>query len=85
MLSQCLLCSSKKCASVLGKDREGIFGGVDLPRPRCWVLHGAEARFVMDLQWLQEGGVEDQEKNKYTQVCVFSGEAAFVLTQKGFV
>lgn len=64
----------KVCASVLGKDLEGIFGGVKLEHPHCQVRHGAEVRFVMDLQRLHEGGVKDQVipgKKKYTQVCFF--------------
>lgn len=86
-------CAHQKSVSVLGKDLEGIFGGVNLESAHCRVRHGAEVLFVMDLQWLHEGGVKDQvipgicERlcPLMSSVCFFSGKIAFVLIQNEFV
>lgn len=82
-------CAHQKSVSVLGKDLEGIFGGVNLESAHCRVRRGAEVLFVMDLQWLHEGGVKDQvipgicERlcPLMSSVCFFSGKIAFVLIQ----
>lgn len=74
----------KKCVSALGKDLEGILGGVNLERPHCRVRRGAEVRFVMELQRLHEGlglGVQDQvipgKKNTHKCVCFLKRQLLF--------
>lgn len=61
---------------------EGIFGGVNFERPDWRVRHGAEVRFVMDLQRLHEGGVKDhsREKKIHTSVCFLKRQLWFLST-----